>query len=228
MSVIEAVIGPYPEAFARWKECVAPGGSQKVGWRCRNLFSELVLRYSEEHRAYHNFDHIRDCLWTFDRVKHHILIPLHRPIQTALLYHDAVYDPERKDNEVRSGALARRHLLELEWDEGNIERVVEPIHETEHKGGSIADEAAKWVVDIDLSSLAARPSTFDQNTKNIRFEYAHAANFTPEKWRAGRMAFAEKMLERENIYYTDLFRETHQAKARANLERTLDDLKKAA
>jgi predicted metal-dependent HD superfamily phosphohydrolase len=139
-----------------------------------------------------------------------------------------VYDPERNDNELRSANIARRHLLELGWSEDSLKSIYVSILATDHKGGMLVEEATKWVVDIDLSSLADQPVVFDQNTKDIRFEYEHAANFTPEKWREGRLAFAKGMLSRGYIFYTEHFRQTLEGKAIANLKRTIEELEDAA
>jgi predicted metal-dependent HD superfamily phosphohydrolase len=225
-SLITSALAPYPETLERWQACVVPSGSPRVLWRCYNLFAELVLRYSETHRAYHDLNHVLDCLNVFDQAKQYIPTQHHRCIQTALFYHDVVYDPERKDNETRSGELARRHLVELGWSEGGIQTVIDSIQATEHKGG-VLEEAAKWVVDIDLSSLASRPALFDQNTKNIRLEYERAQNFTPDKWQKGRIAFAKGMLARERIFYTEPLHKMYEQRARGNLQTTVAQLEMA-
>src|SRR5690606_27903307 len=66
----------------------------------------LEAAYATPPRAYHNFDHVREVL------RHHADVAAGpgwaQPVETflAVLYHDAVYEAGRGDNEVRSAEMA--------------------------------------------------------------------------------------------------------------------------
>src|SRR5690606_16388705 len=69
-------------------------------------FAALEAAYAEPPRAYHDFDHVREVL------RHHADVAAGpgwaQPAETylAVLYHDAIYEAGRSDNEIRSAELA--------------------------------------------------------------------------------------------------------------------------
>ena len=74
------------------------------------------------------------------------------------------------------------------------------------------------MLDVDLAILGAAPGRFDEYERQIRAEYAHV----PEaEFRAGRRKVLQGFVERERIYVTDAFHDALEARARANLQRSL-------
>jgi pantetheine-phosphate adenylyltransferase len=72
--------------------------------RRRNLLNELAQRWCERHRVWHGGGHL---LRLVDRVNESAR-PAHREVLLlTALYHDAIYDPRRVDNEEASAALLR-------------------------------------------------------------------------------------------------------------------------
>src|SRR3546814_17413824 len=69
-------------------------------------FAALEAAYAKPPRAYHDFNHVREVL------RHHAEVAAGpgwvQPAETflAVLYHDAVYEAGRGDNETRSAELA--------------------------------------------------------------------------------------------------------------------------
>ena len=66
----------------------------------------LRLAYSTPPRAYHHFGHIEAVLAQFEAVAAGPGWARPREAWLAVLYHDAVYEAGRRDNETRSAALA--------------------------------------------------------------------------------------------------------------------------
>jgi predicted metal-dependent HD superfamily phosphohydrolase len=170
----------------------------------------LVAHYSEPHRAYHDLAHIAELLRWFDA----LTWESPRDVYDAILFHDAIYDPARGDNEERSAQLALAH--------GASPRAAELIRLTA-KHGSItsADRDAAQFLDADTAILGAEPAAFDAYDAAIRIEYAHVPDAA---FRAGRRAFLEKMQARPRLFLTDYFHDRLDTRARANLARAISRL----
>jgi len=178
----------------------------------------LQAHYSEPHRAYHNFAHIVACLHEFDFVRSLIQKP--DAVEMALWFHDAIYDPKAGDNEERSAALFGTAARAARLNHWFIRRVDALIRATQHKKRpSLGD--ARFMVDLDLSILGKSPAKFSTYERQIRREYA----WVPSRaYVAGRSAILQNFLSRKTIYATEFFRRRYEARARANLGRSLVQL----
>jgi predicted metal-dependent HD superfamily phosphohydrolase len=172
----------------------------------------LAAAYGEPHRVYHGAAHIAEVLRWFDVVGDEVGWRDAAAVYLAVVFHDAVYDPLRTDNEARSAELARTlahaparttELILLTARHG----VIDP---------ATVDADAAHFLDCDTAILGAPPAEFDAYDAAIAAEYKHvpAALF-----RAGRGAFLAKLLARPHIFLTALFRARLERGARANLER---------
>ena len=83
---------------------------------------------------------------------------------------------------------------------------------------------ARLLVDIDLAILGRPRGEFDEYEANIRKEYLFVS--WPE-YRPARSAVLRSFMDRPAIYSTDYFRRKYENRARANLERSLDNLEDA-
>ena len=205
----------------RWNDLWQQIGSR--GFSRENAYNELVSLYGKSKRSYHNFAHIANSLREFDNVRHLIENP--EQVETALWYHDAVYDTRAKDNEERSAELAGRKLKEIgkevELGEEFIENVISLILSTKHQTiPQRTDE--QYLVDIDLSILGRSEKEFDEYERDIRDEYTGVSD---EQFREGRSVILQKFLDRDYIYSTDFFRQKYEQQARMNLETSLTKLK---
>jgi predicted metal-dependent HD superfamily phosphohydrolase len=61
-----------------------------------STLEELVRAYAEPHRHYHTLDHVADLLRLWEK---HGGASDAGAVRLAILFHDAVYDPMRRDNE---------------------------------------------------------------------------------------------------------------------------------
>ena len=176
------------------------------------LFAQLASAYAEPRRAYHNAHHIADCLEQLDSAR--ALAQRPDEVETAMWFHDAVYDPRAKDNEARSAAWAVQALAEAEIANDNAERVAALILATKHDREPDGADGA-LLLDVDLSILGREPEAFAAYDRAIRKEYA----WVPEAdYRAGRAAILESFLRRPVIYRTEFFRNRLEAQARDNLQ----------
>jgi predicted metal-dependent HD superfamily phosphohydrolase len=91
---------------ARLRELGRAGDAEKTA-------ADLVARYREPHRAYHNLDHIADCLEKLELARSMLRDDDFKAVELALFWHDAVYDPRAADNEEKRTEF--RHLSSGRW-----------------------------------------------------------------------------------------------------------------
>lgn len=189
-----------------------------------STYDDLIKAYTEEGRHYHNLDHINDGLDKLDEVRDLGLTSDPDGIEVAWWFHDAVYDTTSHVNEEASAAVANNILKSLGFSDkllahiGLRMQVVELILATKHDllPGT---EDGRLIVDIDLASLGTSQEIFDQNTANIRKEYAHVSD---EDFIRGIAQFFRKFLEgRPSIYLTEHFRKIYETQAQENLKRVI-------
>lgn len=178
------------------------------------LAAELTAAYSEPHRRYHGVLHIESCLNELARVWEYAVRL--EEVRWALLFHDALHDPRRQDNEARSADWACRVMGELQRPEDEKARIRAMILATAHSSEPRTPDEA-LLLDIDLAILGADEAAFDAYDRSIREEYAWLAE--PE-YRQERARVLGSFLGRERVYHTAAFRHL-ELPARGNLGRAL-------
>jgi predicted metal-dependent HD superfamily phosphohydrolase len=181
------------------------------------VFERLRDAYDEPHRAYHNAVHICDCLTQFDRV----FSSAERPdeVETAIWFHDVVYDPHAKDNEERSADWAVSELAAAGVPADLCDRVRQLILATKHDGEPTTLDA-RLLVDIDLTILGRDPDVFDAYDRAIRREYDWVSE---AEFRVARAKILRRFLSRPAIFQSPEFAGM-EVQARRNLERALRSL----
>jgi predicted metal-dependent HD superfamily phosphohydrolase len=102
------------------------------------------------------------------------------------------------------------------------ERIGRMILATAHRSTADAEGDAALVMDADLSVLGADAAIFDAYERAIREEYA----FVPEvEFARRRREILSSFLARPSIYSTRFFRDRCEARARANLTRSIQRLR---
>jgi predicted metal-dependent HD superfamily phosphohydrolase len=184
---------------------------------------EVRRRYGESQRRYHTEAHIEHCLARLAAVDE-LDERERRLLEWAIWWHDAIYDPQRSDNEESSAALAQRDLAALGATEGDRAEVARLILLTRGHEVSPGDRLGAILVSIDLSILAAPPAAYDQYARQVREEYAHV----PEAaFRAGRATILRSFLETPMLFPWPPMAAEWDAQARANLARELASLEAA-
>lgn len=177
----------------------------------QTVFFDLAAAYSEKWRHYHTGKHICACLQHLDRFAAVLLAP--REIETALWFHDAVYEPYSSHNEQASADWAASFLTKNGAASDLVALVHRLIMLTKHDGPSCSkDEAA--MMDIDLSILGAEPSAYEVFENAIRKEYALVPTFIYRKKRAEVL---RTFFSRPRIFASGCFSDRFEQQARANL-----------
>lgn len=172
----------------------------------------LIEAYAEPHRRYHGLGHIAFLLDEIAR--HETLLDDIEIVSFAAWYHDAIYDPQAKDNEARSAAWAVEDLNRLGFDPHRTRAVDAMILKTmSHQAGDASPDEALFL-DMDFAILGAPSTVYATYADNIRAEYA----FVPEDaFRKGRGAFLTSVLAQPRMFRTDIYEAERGAQARANI-----------
>lgn len=185
----------------------------------------LRAAYATPPRAYHNFAHVEAVLCHYDEVAQGPGWERPREVLLAVLYHDAIYEPGRKDNEARSAELAVEHIRRWLPGEGiDATRVAELINLTARHGsfapGQVDRDAALFL-DCDMAILAADEATFSAYDRGIAAEYR--GQVPGWLFRLNRRRFLKALLARERIFLSDWFHQRLDAQARVNLRRAVTE-----
>lgn len=194
-----------------------------------------VLRsaYRTPERAYHNWEHVQEVLRHYGDVVHGP--GWSRPLEVwlAVLYHDAVHDPRRRDNEARSARLAvaeiGRWLPGAGLDRDRVSTLIElTARHGQHAPGDFgtgpdADDTRHFL-DCDMAILGAEPDAFDAYDRGIAAEYR--GRVPGWLFRRNRRRFLESLLQQPRIFLSDFFHERYDGRARGNLQRHLQRIRR--
>lgn len=161
----------------------------------RDVWSELVERWSEPQRVYHGLAHLVAVLAVLDRYAG--LARDAAAVRLAAWFHDAVYDPTRPDNEERSAVLAGQRLAALGLAMARVAEVQRLVRLTATHQYDADDADAALLCDADLSVLATPPATYAGYANAVRAEYAHVPD---EAFRAGRSEVLRSLLDRPRLF----------------------------
>jgi predicted metal-dependent HD superfamily phosphohydrolase len=191
----------------------------KIGFEAKEivfLWQELEKAYSSKTRHYHNLLHLEEMLELFENCKNELQNP--NEILFALFYHDFVYEPTKKDNELKSAAYAVGILNTN--DQLDKQLIFDLIIATQlHQYNPNQD--INWLIDFDLKILSKNWEAYKIYCQQIRKEYKIYPDFL---YNPGRKKALQHFLKSEFIFQTDLFREKYEAKARENIQREIDEL----
>jgi predicted metal-dependent HD superfamily phosphohydrolase len=180
----------------------------------------LLARWREPQRRYHTLAHLTAVLG-------HIDGPLEQYadapdlVRLAAWFHDAVYLPERSENEERSARLAERALAEAGLSADATAEVARLVRLTVGHDPAGDDRNGQVLCDADLAILAAPPSAYAAYTAAVREEYHFVPN---DAFRSGRAAVLRRLLEPPRLFRTPYGREHWEATARYNLRAELEML----
>ena len=178
------------------------------------LFETLRTRYAEPHRAYHNAQHVEECLTLLDAVR----AECERPdaVELALWFHDAIYDPRASGNETRSAEWATHELQSAGARPALVDTVRDLILATRHDATPQTRDA-QIVTDIDLAILGTSAERFREYEEQVRREYSWVPG---EVFRHERARLLRGFLARRSIYATPFFHHLEK-RARVNLTASL-------
>ncbi len=186
---------------------------RRIGGDAGAVFDQIDALYREPHRRYHTAAHIEHCLRQFDLAADRMDEP--DAVEMALWFHDAIYDIPVRDNELRSAALftARAGGRGAEKFRSNV---YDLIMATTHLEPPPRTRDESFMLDIDLSSFGRPWEEFLDDSRSVRAELAHLSD---AEFASRQKKFLASLAARPVFCFTEFFRERHEARARANIER---------
>ena len=179
------------------------------------LGEDLIARWSQQHRRYHDVRHLAQALDALDALGGA------EPVVTwALWFHDAVYAGRPGDDERDSADLAAAALGSM-LSASDVAEVVRLIGVTVDHAPAPGDARGGVLSDADLSILGAIRGRYDVYARDVRAEYRHVAD---DAFRSGRAAVLRGLLAHDSLFSTASGRERWEDVARANLAAELSRL----
>jgi predicted metal-dependent HD superfamily phosphohydrolase len=176
----------------------------------------LLARWSEPQRRYHTLDHLTAVLDHVDVLEETADDP--DLVRLAAWFHDAVYLPDRSENEERSARLAERALPEAGLSADATAEVARLVRLTVTHAPSADDPNGQVLCDADLAILASPADAYAAYTAAVRQEYAFVP---PDAFREGRAAILRQLLDLPRLFHTPYGTREWEGPARDNLTNEL-------
>ncbi len=184
------------------------------------MWAELEAAYQTPPRAYHTIQHVHEVAAHYRHVATSVGWKYPKEAYLAVLYHDAVYQAGRKDNEARSAELAVeavvKYLANESIDTTKLSNLIELTARHGHLHAVNLDEDSKLFLDCDMAILGSEPAQFLAYDKAIANEYR--GKLPGWMFQFYRRKFLKGLLDSPRIYLSDLFQASHETRARANIE----------
>jgi predicted metal-dependent HD superfamily phosphohydrolase len=192
----------------------AAGGPDPVPYA-----DSLLTRWQEPQRRYHTVEHLAAVLDHIDVLEQHALDA--DVVRLAAWFHDAVYLPDRSENEERSARLAERALAEAGLPDAKTAEVARLVRLTVTHDPADDDPDGQVLCDADLAVLASPPSAYAAYTTAVREEYHFVPN---DAFRTGRATVLRQLLDLPRLFRTPHGAAQWEATARYNLTAELEML----
>ncbi len=187
------------------------------------MWAELEAAYQKPPRAYHNIQHVHEVAAHYEKVAAAIGWQYPKEVYLAVLYHDAIYQAGRKDNEARSAELAAeavaKYLSAASIDTAMLVNLIELTARLGHLHSQMLGDDSKLFLDCDMAIFGSEPDQFLAYDKAIASEYR--GKLPGWMFQFLRRKFLKELLDMPRIYLSDFFYESHEAKARLNISALL-------
>ncbi|MHA3083610.1 HD domain-containing protein [Acinetobacter sp. ANC 5383] len=176
--------------------------------------AELLQAYLEPQRAYHQVQHIVECLALFEKVQSHIEDGL--ALQLAIFFHDVVYQPRSASNE-QDSALWLRQQLAGALPQTQLDKIATWILATQQHAITSESDLA-YLLDIDLAILGSSPARFAEYQQQIRQEYVWVDE---QIYQEKRNVVLRQFYLTQPLYQTRYFQQHYEQQAKTNLLQAL-------
>lgn len=189
------------------------------------VFQDLMGRWSEPHRHYHDTHHLLAVLNAIDLLERQgeDAGPWPRALRLAAWFHDAVYlgDSDRPagQDEEDSAVLAETMLDRIGLPSAEVEQSARLVRLTVSHDPGDDDVAGQLFCDADLEVLGRSPQDYARYLTAVRQDFAQVPD---ELFVQGRRAVVEQLLALDPLFRTATARARWEDQARRNLASELD------
>ncbi|KDQ68729.1 MULTISPECIES: HD domain-containing protein [Streptomyces] len=201
----------------RWQDALVAVRGTASGPDPLPYAEHLLDRWGEPQRRYHTTAHLAQVLDHVDTLAGHAADP--DVVRLAVWFHDAVYRPDRSENEERSAALAERALPEAGVPDAATAEVARLVRLTVTHDPADGDRDGEVLCDADLAILASAPRQYAAYAAQVREEYG----FVPDDlFRAGRADVLRHLLGLPRLFRTPHGAAVWEPRARQNVTTELE------
>jgi predicted metal-dependent HD superfamily phosphohydrolase len=174
--------------------------------------ADLLARWSEPHRRYHNLTHLHEVL----AVLRQLPSGGKAAVRLGAFFHDAVYQPDVAGpaNEEASAVLVERLAPSCGFARATVAEATRLVLLTAGHAPEPGDVSGSALCDADLAILAAPPMRYLDYAAGIRAEYAHVDDAT---FASGRAAVLRDLVSRQPLFTTEYGQKEFEQAARRNL-----------
>src|SRR5665647_2646469 len=211
-----------------WVRTCIGAGATAPHREIEQVGENLLARWSEPSRHFHNARHLADVLAHVDELAEEA----HEPelVRLAAWYHGAVFDAAERasyahrggEDERASAALARLELGALGLPERAVERVAKLVPALDRHTPTGSDDDCAVLCDADLAMLAAEPQRYRAYLADVRAEYSH---LPVEEFVRARIAILRRLREHPRLFASPMGRFWEEP-ARQNLDAELQRLER--
>ncbi|GAB3528395.1 DUF4031 domain-containing protein [Arthrobacter monumenti] len=180
------------------------------------LGAELLKRWGEDHRRYHDRAHLLNVLESLESLTEASNPP--RAVVLAAWFHDSAYNGIAGEDEEASARLAEDRLAQAGLDPTEVAEVARLVRLTITHDPEAGDDPGALLCDADLSVLGRFPSGYRRYLDAVRAEYSHVSD---SDFKAGRAAVVRGLLALDPLFRTPAGRRMWEETARRNLEAEL-------
>ncbi|MFJ3277679.1 HD domain-containing protein [Streptomyces halstedii] len=201
----------------RWQDALVAVRGTASGPDPLPYADHLLECWGEPQRRYHTTAHLAQVLDHVDTLAGHAADP--DVVRLAVWFHDAVYRPDRSENEERSAALAERALPEAGVPDAATAEVARLVRLTVTHDPADGDRDGEVLCDADLAILASAPREYAAYAAQVREEYG----FVPDDlFRAGRADVLRHLLGLPRLFRTPHGAAVWEPRARQNVTTELE------
>ena len=184
--------------------------------------NDCFRRYSSRGRYYHNTTHLISMLTNYKLLIDNSYYSWADEMILAIMYHDAIWEPNSINCEKRSADLAIKELNAYDVNKTFIYNAIIASNES-YEQNELKSKEIKLFLNLDYLIFATPDYIYDQYAENIQLEYAEC--ISPRQYIAARIDFLQSLLKRKRIFF-DIpgFDIEHECIARDNINRELTSL----
>lgn len=188
------------------------------------VVADLLARWSEPHRHYHDRSHLLAVLRAIDVLVRHgeDCGRWTRSVKLAAWFHDAVYrgDPALPagQDEEDSAVLAEQSLSELGLPDPEIDETARLVRMTATHDPDLGDRTGAVFSDADLEVLGRSRGDYARYLSAVRQDFAHVPD---ADFAAGRAGVVQSLLALDPLYRTATGTRLWERNARRNLSAEL-------